>query len=446
MFLFFFAYNYNGDIMIEIINKLLWAVATIFLVGGGIYFSFLYKFIQFDFKSMFKSFRKDENCEITPFQTLTMALGARIGVGSLAGIALAIHIGGVGSVFWIWVSSIFTSSNAFVESVLAVIYKKKDKHGCNGGPAFYIEKGVKSRKLACLYAVLVVIAYIFGFLTIQTNTIARFLNDMLKISPLIIGIIVSIISAIIIFGGVKSIAQVTAKLVPVMGMGYLLVGLIIIYNNISIVPDLFFNIVKEAFNIKSLGVGVLTSLVIGVQRGVFSNEAGIGTGAIAAASTDSNNAIGQGLIQVIGIYFTSLVVCSVTAFIILTSNYNTVLFENINGIEITSYALNYHMGNFGSIILVLAILFFSFSTIISGYYYGESNLKYLFPNNNEKKVFLLKILTVVLLVYGSIASPSFLWNVVDILVAIMAIINILSLFCLKDKVYFELELYKKNRM
>lgn len=432
--------------MIDVINKVLWAVATIFLVGGGLYFSFFYRFIQFDFKSMIKSFKKDKSSEITPFQALTMALGARIGVGSLAGIALAIYLGGVGSVFWIWVSSIITSSNAFVESLLAVIYRKKEKYGSNGGPAFYIERGVKSQKLASLYAVLVIMAYIFGFLTIQTNTIAKSLDGILEVSPLVIGIVVALVSAFIIFGGVKSIAKVTAKLVPVMGLGYLLVGLIIVFNNISVMSDVLLNIISEAFNIKSLGIGVVVSLVIGVQRGVFSNEAGIGTGAIAAASVDSNNAVGQGLIQVVGIYFTSLVVCSVTAFIILTSNYNGLYFENINGIEITSYALNYHMGNFGSVILMLAILLFSFSTIISGYYYGESNLKYLFPNNNEKKVFFLKILTIILLVYGSVASASFLWNLVDILVAIMAIINIIALFCLKDRAKEELQLYKKKRM
>lgn len=430
--------------MSEVINKLLWAVATIFLVGGGIYFSFFYRFIQFDFRSMFKSFKKSEACEITPFQTLTMALGARIGVGSLAGIALAIYVGGIGSVFWIWISSIFTSSNAFVESVLAVIYRKKEGNIYNGGPAFYIEKGVKSRGFARLYAMLVIIAYIFGFLTIQTNTIAKSLNGLLNVSSLAIGILVALISAVIVFRGVKSIAKVTAKLVPFMGLGYLLVGIVIIYNNISVIPSVLLNIVKEAFNVKALGIGVLASFVIGVQRGVFSNEAGIGTGAIAAASTDNNDAIGQGLIQVIGIYFTSLIVCSVTAFIILTSNYSSLSFENINGIEITAYALNYHMGNFGSIILVLAILFFSFSTIISGYYYGESNLKYLFPENSDKKVFVLKIVTVVLLVYGSVASPSFLWNIVDILVAVMAIINVVSLFLLKDRVRDELQLYKRS--
>lgn len=446
MFLFFFSYNFNGDTMVEIINKILWAIATVFLVGGGLYFSFLYKFIQFDIKNMFKSFKKDDNSQITPFQTLTMALGARIGVGSLAGIALAIHIGGIGTVFWIWVSSIITSSNAFVESALAGIYRKKDKHECIGGPAFYIEKGLKSRKLACVYAMLVIVTYIFGFLTIQTNTIARSLDDMLNVSPLVIGIVVSLLAALIIFGGVKSIAKATSKLVPIMGIGYLLVGLVIVYNNISIIPEILFNIFKEAFNVKALGIGVLTSFVIGVQRGVFSNEAGIGTGAIASASTDSDNAIGQGLIQVIGIYFTSLVVCTVTAFIILTSNYNTISFENINGIEITSYALNYHMGDFGSIILVLAILFFSFSTIISGYYYGESNLRFLFPSGNKKMILVLKIITILLLVYGSVASPSSLWNAVDILVAIMAIINVISLFYLKDSVSQKLKVYKENRM
>lgn len=432
--------------MLGIINKILWAVATIFLVGGGVYFSFLYKFIQFDFKNMARSFKKDRNAKITPFQTLTMALGARIGVGSLAGIALAISIGGIGTVFWIWVSSIITSSNAFVESVLAVVYRKKDGDECNGGPAFYIKNGLNAPKIARFYAIIIIIAYIFGFLTIQTNTIAKSLDNILNISPFVIGVIVAVISSVVIFGGIKTIASVTSKLVPIMGIGYLLVGLVIMFNNITILPEVLKGVVSEAFNFKSLGIGVLTSFIIGVQRGIFSNEAGIGTGAIAASSTDTNNAIGQGLIQVVGIYFTSLIVCSVTAFIILTTDYNTLSFENINGIEITSYALNYHMGSFGSIVLVIAILLFSFSTIISGYYYGESNLKFLFPTNNKKVVILLKVITIILLLYGSVASPTFLWNSVDVLVAIMAIINVVSLFLLKDDVVQELDVYKKGSM
>lgn len=444
-FLLFLSYNYIGDFMLNVINKLLWAVATVFLVGGGIYFSFLYRFIQFDFKNMLKSFKKKKGVKITPFQTLTMALGARIGVGSLAGIALAIYMGGVGTIFWIWVTSIITSSNAFTESVMAVIYRQKDKDSCNGGPAYYIKKGLGNINLARIYAVLIIIAYIFGFLTIQTNTIAKSLDGFIGLPPIIIGIIVAMLSAIIIFSGVKAIANVTSKLVPIMGLGYLILGIIIMFNNISIIPNIFLSIIKEAFNFKALGIGVLTSFIIGVQRGIFSNEAGIGTGAIAASATDSNNPVGQGLVQVVGIYFTSLIVCTVTAIIILTSNYNSLVLDNINGIEITSYALNYHMGNFGGIVLILAIFFFSFSTIISGYYYGESNLRFLIPKNNKKYIMVLKIVTIIVLLYGSIANPTILWNSVDILVALMAIINIYSLVKMKNDVKIELDVYRKKK-
>jgi len=378
--------------MYNIITSILWSVAILFLIGGGLYFTFYLRGIQFRFSKMFESFKHEKQEKISPFKSLTMALAARIGVGSLAGIALALYLGGPGSIFWIWISSIITSVNSFSESVLGIVYREKDDDVYKGGPAFYIDKGLGKKSLAKFYAFLIMIAYIIGFMTIQANTITVSLSSYVNISPLIIGIILASFSAYSILGGVKGIVKLTSLLVPIMGGLYLLVGSYIIFKNLSIMPDILLSIIDGAFNIKSFGVGVLSSFVIGIQRGVFSTEAGLGSGAIASSTTDDDSSIKTGLVQVLGIYFVSFVICTSTAFIIMTSDYLSVDFKNINGIEITQYALSYHLGNFGVLILVISIILFAFSTIVAGYYYGESNLKYLKKNITKNQILLLKLL------------------------------------------------------
>lgn len=421
----------------ELINKILWAIATVVLLVCGIYFTIRLKGVQFRFSKMLQGFKEKEKGKITPFETLMMATAGRIGVGSLAGIALAIYVGGVGTIFWLWISAILTAPNAFVESCLGVIYKEKEKDFYKGGPSYYMDKGLGKKRLAKIYAVLIIIAYIFGFLTIQSNTITRSLESKIPFPPIMIGILIALLSAAIIWKGVKGVANATSKLVPVMGVGYILVALFIIIKNVNLIPGVFSMVLKEALNIKSFGFGIISSLIIGVQRGIFSSEAGIGSGAIASATSDSNNPVGQGLIQILGIYFTSLIICTSTALIILTSNYQGLVLTNINGIEITQYALQYHLGAFGEWVLIIAIVLFSFSTILTGYYYGESSLKYLWKGMKEKHLFLLKIITILLLVAGSIISATFLWEMVDIFVALMAIINIYAIFLLRKDIIYE---------
>lgn len=409
--------------MLEVINRLVWSIAFVFLVGSGIYFSFKLNFKQFDIKGMIKSFKLGGDA----FSSLSMSLGARIGVGSLAGVALAIKMGGIGSIFWIWISSLIVSINSYVESFLAVKYKKKD----TGGPAYYIRDGLGKKKVAFCYAFLIIITYIFGFLTIQSNTISKVFNGF-GISSFLVGSIIVVLSGFIIFGGRKNIISFISFLVPIMCLIYIITGLYIIFINIDIIPNIIIDIVREAFNYKALGVGVVIPLIIGFQRGIFSTEAGIGTGAIAASSTNGGNPSRQGLVQVVGVYFTSLIICTITALIILTSNYNSLMVGNINGIEVTSYAFNYHLGKLGDVILIISIILFSFSTIIAGYYYGESNLRFMV--NNKGSILFLKVLTLFLLFIGSIISPNIIWNMVDILVGILAIINVSSIFLLKSKV------------
>ena len=339
-------------LIINFINKILWGITSTCLLGSGIYFTKKLHFVQFNIKKMLQSFGKNAKNKKESFKVLMFTLAARIGVGSLAGIALAIYIGGPGTIFWLWISTFLVLPNAYAESYLGVLFHEKIGSFYEGGPAFYIKKGLKQKKLAKIYSLLVFISYTFGFLTIQSNTITKSFLKYSFISPLVIGIIIAIITGLIIFKGTKGIMDASSKMMPLIGIIYLFFTFYIIVQNFDHVGDVFLTILKNAFNYKSAGIGLLTPFVIGFQRGIFSNEAGIGTGAIGAATVSNNDCSGQGMLQMIGIYFTSLVLCTCTSFIILLSDYNTLLLENINGIELTQYAFSYHLGNIGEIVKV----------------------------------------------------------------------------------------------
>ncbi len=429
----------------QALNTAVWGVATVVLIICGLYYTFKLNFVQFRFKEIIHSLKSSDSdkSSISPFKTLTLALAARIGVGSLAGIALGIYKGGIGVIFWIWLSSLITIPNSFVESTLAVMFHERDGKYYIGGPAYYINKGLGLRLLSIVYATIIFLCYIGGFLAIQSNTIASSMKTYLDISPLTTGIIVAIISYFIISHGLKRIANFTSFLVPIMGIVYMLVALYIIVININMIPSIISSIFKEAFNFKAFGWGIISSIIIGVQRGIFSSEAGMGTGAVASGTSDTKYPCKQGFIQMLGVYFTTFIICTSTVFVILTSNINLNSFNNPNGIEITLSALNYHLGSFGTIILIFAILSFAFSTIISGYYYGESNLKYLDKKMNSKKIYLLNIFVVAILFIGAIASPKILWNTVDVGAGILAIINCFSILMLNKEIKRE---YNKERV
>ncbi len=428
-----------------ILNKILWAITTALIIVSGIYFTIKLNGVQFKFKDIFKSIKKDKNTGgITPFQTLSMALAGRIGVGSLAGVALSIYIGGIGSIFWMWVTAFLCAPSAFSEGLLGVLYHKKGEDGiCYGGPSHYIRDGLKKKGWANIYAILIIVAYIFGFLSIQSNTITNSITNVMNIEPIIIGIIITVVTSLIIFRGDKGIIDTASKLVPVMSVIYIGVTLFILLINIDKIPMLLVNVVKEAFNFKALGMGVVSTFIIGLQRGIFSNEAGIGTGAIASATTDTDDSVKQGLLQILGVYFTTLVICTMTALVIMLSDYDTLIFNNINGIEITNYAFSHFIGNLGNITVVISIILFAFSTIVAGYYYGESNLKFL--TTNTKLIPILKIITLIILLFSSVISAQFLWDFVDTFVAILGIINIVALFYLRKDIIKEWKKYQKSK-
>lgn len=434
--------------MVMFFTKIIWGIAAVMIIGVGLYYTVHFKFIQFNMKALFSSFKKDSKASdssITPFESLAMSLAARIGVGSLAGVALAIYIGGVGTIFWMWVSALISSANALGETILGVVYRRKDtKDIYRGGPPYYIKYGLGKDFLAKFVAILIGFSYIFGFLTIQANTITKSITVISGIYPPLIGLIISFVTALIIFQGIKQIANVSSKLVPLMAIIYVTACLIIIVINISSLPRILMSIIKAAFTLKSVKGGIIGSIIIGIQRGIFSNEAGIGVSAIASATTTLNKPVRIGLNQVLGVYFTTLVICSMTAFVIMSANYNGLVLTDVNGIEITMHAFKYHYGFYGELLVIITIILFAFSTIIAGYYYGESCLKFLVNNIKDYQLFLLRLVTILLLIIGSIISSITLWNFVDLLVGITAIINLYSLILLKKDIKFEVEEYKRE--
>lgn len=419
--------------MLKIIDSILWSIATILMVYSGIYFTYKLKFVQFNFKEMFKNIIKKEDNSISPFESLMMVLGGRIGVGSIAGIALAIYLGGIGSIFWMWIIGFISAANSFSETTLGVKYQEKDKNLYKGGPSYYIKNGLNNKKLGKFYALIIVISQVFGFLSIQANTITNSIN----INPIISGLVITLVSFIIINKSTKQLFKISSKLVPIMTLIYIIASIFIIICNIDQIPNLLKSIISEAFNFKSLGFGVLSSFIVGIQRGIFSNEAGLGTGAIAASTVKTAFPVSQGYVQILGIYITTFLICTATALVILTSNINF-LGNNLNGIEITQNAFIYHLGNVGNVIVIISIVLFAFSTILAGFYDAESNLKYL-----TDKTSYLKLIICFVLFISSIIPAKTIWEIVNILTALLAITNIYALIKLKKDIIFELRRYKE---
>lgn len=411
-----------------LINKGLWAVATILIFSSGIYYSIKLKFPQLSFKTMFKYFRKKENTKgISSKDTLIMALSSKIGAGSLSGVAFSIYYGGIGTIFWMWISAFFSCINSFLENALAIIYRNKET---TSGPASYIKKGLNKNVLACVYAIIAIFTYNIGFSSIQNNTITTLVYDTLSINKTLIALIVSLISGFIIIKGLSSISNICNKIFPLMSILYIAAGLIIILINIKYLPMVFIDIIKAAFTKQAIEGGILYTILIGIQKGIFANEAGIGTGAIISGATDNDDYIKQGYFGIITTYFISIFITTITAIIIILSDFKTPFLKDINGIEITKYAFNFHFGTFGEILLLIILLLFSFSSIITVYYYGESNLKSLIKSKSSSTI--LKYITIISIFIGGIISSSIIWNIVDICVAILAIINIYAIFKLKD--------------
>lgn len=424
--------------MLETIKSIMWAIVTALILLSGLYFSKELHFPQLKINKIFKSLKGNNNKGITPIKTLFLTLAGRIGVGSIAGVALAIYLGGPGTIFWMWVVAIISGALAYIETMLAIKYKDKKQN--IGGPSYYIKKGLKNKPLAIIYSLIIIVSYLIGFIPIQSNTVAKSIDMINPTNHLIIGLIIAFISFVIIKDGINKISKVTSKLVPFMTLIYISMALFVIIINIEKFPQVLSQIIQEAFQIKPFLTSFIPVILIGVQRAIFSNESGIGLGAIAASASNSINGSKSGYIQVLGVYITTILICTATAFMILIFDYKSVTLTNPNGIELTSLAFNYHFGSLGTILLVACILMFSFSTVLTGYYYCQSSLKFLSKNINTKCLLIITPLSVVL---GAITSPTTIWTLVDILVAILAIINIYSIFKLKEEIMLYYKKYDR---
>ena len=414
----------------EMINKILWPLAISLILINSIYYTIKLRFPQFRLISILKSLNKEkENSQnITPFDTLIMALSSKIGVGSLAGVAIAINYGGLGTIFWIWISTFFLSIITYIENILAIIYKEKDESLTKSGPSYYIKKGLNKKNLSIVYSILIIITYIFLFTSIQNNTITTLTTEMFDINKIIIALFITISAGLIIVKGIKTISNICNKIFPLMMLIFIIIGIIVIILNIDYIPNLLSNIIKQAFTKSSLTGGIIYSLIIALQKSIFANESGVGTSAIISGTTDNKDYKHQGNIGIIQTYFINFVVLTITTIIIGTSNYQDT--SIINGIELTKYAFSYHLGHFGEFILLIILFLFSFSTIITIYYYGENSLKFL--TSNKTSIKLLKIITIISLFIGGIIKASIIWSLINTFLALLTIINMYAIYKLKD--------------
>lgn len=401
-------------------------LGIVVLVLSGIYFCFKLRFKHFNMFKAIKVITKNRSNGISSFESLCISLASKIGVGSLSGVVLSIYVGGVGSIFWMWVISLITSSNTMVESILAIKYRIKNKDNYyEGGPFYYMDM-IKPR-IGVIYAIIFLTAYIGGFIPIQANTISKVVTEIVHINPIFVGIIIVFLTSLVIFKGVKEIANTVSRLVPFITCIYVVTCLIVVFLNFNLLDDVILLIIREAFNKRSF----LTALTVGSLKSIFSTESGLGTGAIAASSSFNTNEEDEGLVQVFGINFDTFIVSTLTAFVVILSPYTSFDVSNINGIEITRYAFIYHLGSIGGLVLTISIILYAFSTIIGGYYYFDVCIKYLMNKNH----LIFKIIILIILLVATIISPSIIWDFIDKFVVLLAIINTIFMILLKNNVF-----------
>ena len=432
------------------INDVLWTyILVIMLLGCAVWFTIKTRFVQFRmFKEMVRllgdSTSKAEGKEhhISSFQAFAVSLASRVGTGNLAGVATAITVGGPGAVFWMWLIALLGSSSAFIESTLAQLYKVQGKTSYIGGPAYYMKKGLKQPWMGVLFAILIIFTFAFAFNTVQSNTICAAFEQAFQFDHVTMGIILTVLTLMIIFGGIQRIAKVSSIIVPVMALGYILLAFVIVGMNITHLPDVIKLIVSSAFGWEqALGGGIGVALMQGIKRGLFSNEAGMGSAPNVAATADVSHPVKQGLIQTLGVFSDTLVICTCTAFIILFSG--VPLGGEANGVQLTQMALNNEIGSGGSIYVAIAILFFAFSSIIGNYYYGEANLRYITHNKWVMTVF--RLMTGAMVMFGALASLDLAWSLADVCMGLMTICNLIAIVLLGKYAFRLLEDYRQQK-
>lgn len=451
--------------LITQINDAVWGYVLIgVLVACGLWFTWKTRGVQF--RMIGEMFRlltdsatsgtegfSDKNAShkhISSFQAFAVSVATRVGTGNLAGVASAIAIGGPGAVFWMWIIALIGSATAFVESTLAQLFKLRHKDSFIGGPAYYIHRGLHLRWMAILFAVLITCQFGLSNNSIQANTICGAMQEAFGWSPLWVGAALAAMALFIVFGGIHRIANVSAVLVPVMAVGYVILAVVIIAMNIQEIPHVLKVIVYDAFGIDKVAGGAIGATIMnGVKRGLFSNEAGEGSAPNVAATATVTHPVKQGLIQALGVFTDTLIVCSCTAFIILISGLYDV--PELNGIMLTQSALQSEVGAAGPVFVAVAIFLFAFSSIIGNYYYGEANIRFITHHSSLTPHSSL-IITVyricsggVMVVFGAMASFDLVWNIVDFFMAFLTACNLIAILILGKYAFRLLDDYRSQK-
>ncbi len=435
---------------ISSINDVLWSyILIIMLLGCAFWFTIRSRFVQFRMigemiRLLGDSPKKADGHEkhISSFQAFAVSLASRVGTGNLAGVATAITVGGPGAIFWMWIIALIGSSSAFVESTLAQLYKRKGKDSFVGGPAYYMEKGLKARWMGILFAVLISITFGFAFNSVQSNTICAAWDKAFGIDPVWMGIILTVVTLLIIFGGIHRIAKVSGVIVPVMALGYIILALGVVLFNLGKLPDVIRLIVSNAFGWEqALGGGIGATLMQGIKRGLFSNEAGMGSAPNVAATAHVSHPVKQGLIQALGVFTDTLIICTCTAFIILFSGVSTQ--TSLNGIQLTQEALTAEVGSVGSVFIALAILLFAFSSIIGNYYYGEANIHFI--KRRKPVLVAYRLLVAAMVLCGALMSLDLAWSLADIMMGLMTICNLIAISILSRQAFLLLDNYMAQK-
>lgn len=443
----------NLNIIIGKINTVLYfPILVVLLIAVGLYFTIRTGFIQVSLlKEAFKVIKekpKDES-DVSSFQALMISTASRVGTGNIVGVSSAICLGGYGAVFWMWLVAIIGSASAFAESTLAQIYKKKGKHSSYGGPSYYIEEGLKSRKLGVVFSIALIVCYAVGFNMLASfNLQSSFQSYGIynpQVSPKIIGGFFALAVAFVILGGGKRIIKITQSLVPFMGIIFVLVSLMMIGLNIGRIPEVFRKIIEDAFNFKAIFSGLAgSSMILGMKRGLYSNEAGIGSAPNAAAAAEVSHPVKQGLVQMLSVFIDTLLICSATAFMGLSSGIDPS--PALEGAPFIQEALASVFGNLGYYFISASLVLFGFTTFIGNLYYVDSNFDYLAKKElDEKQRIPYRIIAAFLIFFGAIQEQAFVWNLSDLFMGIMALINLPTILILSNKLIACLKDYKAQR-
>lgn len=436
------------------VNKLngpLWQLLVFLLLGVGLFFTFRTGFVQIrlfarSVKEMLSGRQEgDDPHGITPFQAFVTGLASRVGVGNIAGVAIAVSMGGPGAVFWMWLTALLGMSSAFAESSLAQLFKVRDydSHHFRGGPAYYITQGLKQRWLGILFALSLILAFGFVFNAVQANSIVAATQTAWGWKPELVGLALVIMTAPIIFGGIRRVSKISEGVVPVMAILYLLMAVYVILTNLSAVPAVFALIFEKAFNFQAAAGGFFggmaaQAMMLGIKRGLFSNEAGMGSAPNAAAAAEVKHPVSQGMIQMLGVFVDTVVVCSCTAFILLLSHVTQNPGE-MTGVQLTQTAIESHVGAWGKDFLAVLLFMFAYSSIIGNYAYAESNVQFIKSSRLSLAIFRSIVLGFVY--FGAVNSVPVVWDMADLSMGIMALINLIAIIALSPLVFLLLRDY-----